>query len=178
MTGVPGERRFIMVTVCSTVRFLGQARVQVSMGRPGTNHLDLTGAFAPMEDASNNSNCWTARPSIPQLIGPYDIVAYFEVFKDDNTPGNINLLTQGVMTWEILYTSGKIGALNKTAKNMSPARVLQCSGALSQIDPITGKVSTSICDGVLAASIDGIDIVGVTGTAPPVHFPQVWSRVR
>ncbi len=177
MTNIPGERRFEQVTVCSTQRFLGQSRVQVSLGRPGDNHIELTGAFVPMENADNNSNCWTARPSIPQLIGPYDLVAYFEVFSQDpasglEIPGDISKLSQGQMTWEIAYFSGNIGGLNLTGKMLAP-NVLQCSGSSSHVDPTTGKTYTSDCAGLLWAKLSNASIVGISmipsaGTWTPV----------
>jgi hypothetical protein len=181
MTNIPGERRFLMVTVCSTVRFLGQSRVQVSVGRPGTNHTELTGAFVPLENADNNSNCWTAHPTIPQLIGPYDLVAYFEVFTQDGNgneiPGTINLLSQGQMTWEILYTKGKIGALPATIAALDKTDLLVCSGSFSRVDPQTGKTLMSDCAGMMWVKTASRSIVGVNMV--PTHADWLhWAPTR
>jgi hypothetical protein len=177
MTNIPGERRFEMVTVCSTTRFLGQSRIQVSIGRPGTNHSELTGAFAPLQNASNNSNCWTARPSVPQFTGPYDLVAYFEVFTMDannnEIPGTFDALSSGQMTWEIAYFAGKIGSLDATGKALFPL-VLQCSGSGSHTDPLTGITTSSDCGGLLWANLPNASIVGVS----MVPTAGIWTPLK
>jgi hypothetical protein len=165
MTNIPGERRYEMVTVCSTTRFLGQSRFQVSIGRPGTNHTELTGVAVPLQNASNDSNCWTARPSVPQFTGPYDLVAYFEVFTMDannnEIPGDVSKLSQGQMTWEIAYFAGKIGNLDAVGKALGDP-VLQCSGSEAHVDPKTGITYTSDCGGMLWAKLPNASIVGVS----------------
>jgi hypothetical protein len=165
MTNIPGERRFDMVTVCTTVRFLGQTRVQMSIGRAGTNHTELTGVMVPLANASDNSNCWTARPAVPQFSGPYDLVAYVEVFSQDannnEIPGIINSLSGGQLTWEIAYFPGNIGALAVTGKALG-SPVLECSGSGSHVDPLTGKTYTFDCAGLLWAKLPNTSIVGTS----------------
>lgn len=173
MTNIPGTRRFALVTVCSTVRFLGQTRLQVGIGRPGTNHVELTGVSVPLLNASNNSNCWTTHPSIPQLTGPYDLVAFFEVFSVDannvEIPGSFDALSDGQMTWEIAYYTGKIGNVLGSVGQLDKVNVLQCSGSLSHVDPFTGKTWVSDCAGLKWVQTANSSVVGVDMTPAPVQ---------
>ncbi len=179
LTDVPGTWRWEQITICPTTRFTGQAGVFASIGRPGTNNDELTGAKIPMLDSSNNSNCWTARPSPPQLSGSYDVVVNFTVYTDNGqTAGNIKNLTAGTATWEACGYPGKIGNVAQVAKPAS-GKVMQCSGSYSHTNPITGHVETQNCDGMLWAQFAGIDMIGIPG-APAADEGSwaIWKRIR
>lgn len=180
----PATTRWDMITVCPTVRFLGQTRVTMSIGRPGTNDSEMSGAEVPLEDSSNNSNCWTARPAIPQLIGAYDVVVKFAAYTTDASgqlaPGNLKNLTQGVATWEACYYQGKIGNVASTSKPVGQTDFFTCSGAYSHVDPQTGQTLKSDCAGIVWAKSAQHSVVGVewpysvSGNNPAAK----WSPAR
>ena len=93
---ISGNVRWDEVTVSETTQFAGTTGLTVSMGRPGTNNLEMTGTLVPLMVSSGDSNYWTARPSPAQLSGTYPIVLNFAV-----TSGNVNAATAGTLTWEI-----------------------------------------------------------------------------
>ena len=95
-TEIPSYMRWDQVTVSETTQFLGTTGLTVSMGRPGTNNYEMTGALVPLMVSGGDANFWTARPSPPQLTGLYSIVLNFAV-----TSGNVNAATAGVLTWEV-----------------------------------------------------------------------------
>jgi len=179
MTDIPGNRRWEQVTVCTTDRFLGQSRVTASMGRPGSNNSEMTGAAVSLENSSGNVNCWSARPSPPQFIGPYSVVINVKAYTQDasnfEVPGNIRMLTSGTLTWEACGYQGKIGNLASGSKALDNVPLLQCSGAFSHIDPATGKTYTSDCAGLLWAQFRGLSMVGVPMTPAGAG---TWTKLR
>jgi hypothetical protein len=95
-SAVSGNIRWDQVTVSETTQFAGTTGLTVSMGRPGTNNLELTGILVPLMVSSGDANYWTARPTPAQLTGTYPIVLNFAV-----TSGNVNAATAGTLTWEV-----------------------------------------------------------------------------
>lgn len=95
-TGMSGNVRWDQVMVSETTQFAGTTGLTVSMGRPGTNNSEMTGAQVPLMVSSGDGNFWSARPIPPQLTGAYSIVLNFGV-----TSGNVNAATAGVLTWEV-----------------------------------------------------------------------------
>ena len=94
-TGISGNVRWDQVMLSETTQFSGATGLTVSMGRPGTNNIEMTGAPVPLMVSSGDANFWSARPIPPQLTGTYSIVLNFAV-----TSGNVNATTAGVLTWE------------------------------------------------------------------------------
>jgi len=94
-TGVSGNVRWDHVTISETTQFAGTTGLTVSMGRPGTNNYEMTGAQFPLMVSSGDANSWTARPIPPQLTGTYTLVLNFAV-----ASGNVNAATAGSVTWE------------------------------------------------------------------------------
>ena len=93
--GVSGDVRWDEVTVSETTQFAGTTGLTVSMGRPGTNNLEMTGTLVPLMVSSGDTNYWTARPSPAQLTGTYPIVLNFAVTaatstrpRPEHSPGN------------------------------------------------------------------------------------------
>jgi hypothetical protein len=84
------------VTVSESTQFAGTTGLTVSMGRPGTNNHEMTGAQVPLMVSGGDANFWTARPIPPQLTGTYSIVLNFAV-----TSGTVNTATAGAVTWEV-----------------------------------------------------------------------------
>jgi hypothetical protein len=95
-TGISGNVRWDQVTISETTQFSGTTGLTASMGRPGTNNYEMTGALVPLMLSSGDTNFWTARPIPPQLTGTYSLVLNFSV-----TSGNVNAATAGVLTWEV-----------------------------------------------------------------------------
>lgn len=96
-TGISGNVRWDQVMVSETAQFAGTfAGLTVSMGRPGTNNYEMTGAQVALMASSGDANFWTSRPVPPQLTGTYSIVLNFAA-----TSGNVNAATAGVLTWEV-----------------------------------------------------------------------------
>ena len=95
-TGISGKVRWDQVMVSETTQFAGVTGLTVSMGRPGTNNSEMTGAQVPLMVSSGDANFWGARPIPPQLTGTYSIVLNFTV-----TSGNVNAATAGLLTWEV-----------------------------------------------------------------------------
>lgn len=95
-TGISGNLRWDHVQVSETTQFSGTTGLTVSMGRPGTNNYEMTGALVPLMVSSGDANFWSARPIPPQLTGTYSVVLNFAV-----TSGNVNAATAGVLTWEV-----------------------------------------------------------------------------
>ena len=95
-TGISGNVRWDQVTVSETTQFAGTTGLTVSMGRPGTNNHEMTGAQVPLMVSGGDANFWTARPIPPQLTGTYSIVLNFAV-----TSGTVNTATAGAVTWEV-----------------------------------------------------------------------------
>ncbi len=95
-TGVSGSVRWEQVTLSETTQFAGATGLRVSMGRPGSNHSEMTGTQFPLTVSSGDANFWTTRPIPPQLTSTYSIVLNFAV-----TSGNVNKVTAGVLTWEL-----------------------------------------------------------------------------
>jgi len=187
MSNLPGETRWEQVTICATERFLGQTKVTASMGRPGTNNIEMTGVEVPMENSSGNYNCWTARPAVPQFIGPYDIALNVKVYTAVDgalLPGKINMLTTGSLTWEACRYPGKIGNLDIAGKLIERFKVLQCSGSGAGIDPQTGAKTSWNCDGLIWAKYlrsDGSLLSFVGAPTPAVGTPAVlttWTPVQ
>jgi hypothetical protein len=188
MSNIPGTRRWEQIQLCATTRFLGQGRVTASMGRPGpSNNYEMTGTEAQMENSSENTNCWTAHPGVPQFEGPYSEVINVKAYTTGNggeVPGKINALTTGMLTWEACGYEGKIGALNLAGKTLERFKVLQCSGSGSGIDPLTGKQVGWDCAGLLWAKYllqDGLTLSFI-GVRDPFNFtPSAkvsWTPVR
>jgi hypothetical protein len=95
-TGISGNVRWDQVTISETTQFSGATGLTVSMGRPGTNNYEMTGALVPLMVSGGDTNFWMARPIPPQLTSTYSIVLNFAV-----TSGNVNTATAGVLTWEV-----------------------------------------------------------------------------
>lgn len=95
-TEISGNVRWDQVMVSETTQFAGTTGLTVSMGRPGTNNSEMTGAQVPLMISSGNANFWSARPIPPQLTSTYSIVLNFAV-----TSGNVNAATAGSLTWEV-----------------------------------------------------------------------------
>jgi hypothetical protein len=95
-TGISGNVRWDQVMVSETTQFAGTTGLTVSMGRPGTNNSEMTGAQVPLMVSSGDANFWSARPIPPQLTGTYSIVLNFTV-----TSGNVKAATAGLLTWEV-----------------------------------------------------------------------------
>ncbi len=95
-TGISGNVRWDQVTVSESTQFAGTTGLTVSMGRPGTNNHEMTGAQVPLMVSGGDANFWTARPIPPQLTGTYSIVLNFAV-----TSGTVNTATAGAVTWEV-----------------------------------------------------------------------------
>src|ERR1035437_150554 len=95
-TGISGKVRWDQVMVSETTQFAGATGFTVSMGRPGTNNSEMTGAQVPLMVSSGDANFWSARPIPPQLTGTYSIVLNFTV-----TSGNVKAATAGLLTWEV-----------------------------------------------------------------------------
>ncbi len=175
---IPGNWRYDQITICATERFLGQTSVTASMGRPGQNDIEMTGAEVPLND-STTPTCWTARPIPPQFNGPYSIVVNFKAYTSVNgvlVPGKINSLTGGVLAWEVCGYPGKIGDLSASAKIANP-QVLECSGSESHVDPVSGKTITSDCAGLLWAKLPSLSIVG-TRMTPPLVAGRTWAPIQ
>ncbi len=180
---MPGNWRWEQITICPTTRFLGQPSVTASIGRPGVNNTEMTGAAVPMLDSSNNDNCWTARPSPPQLIGAYDVVVNFHAYSVDSTntqiDGDLSKLSSGVASWEACGYPGKLGVVALGSQTVGGAgQLLRCSGAYSQTDPDTGKTITGYnCGGLFMAIVGGIPIVGPN--MKPAQNPRLtWTRIK
>ena len=101
-TGISGNVRWDQVTVSETTQFSGTTGLTVSLGRPGTNNYEMTGAQVPLMVSSGDANFWTARPTPAQLTGTYSLVLNFAV-----TSGNVNAATAGVLTWEVCGYSAR-----------------------------------------------------------------------
>ncbi len=181
LTDVPGNWRWDQVTICPTQRFLGQTRVTASMGRPGTNNIEMTGVEVPL-DNQNTSYCWTARPAPPTFTGPYEVAINFKAYSMDvehkEIPGDISKLTGGEVTWEACGYPGRIGNLIGTAKVIETVPLLQCSGAYSHVDPLTGKNIIQDCAGLLWAQFNGLSIVGMSMPGAFAGPNMVWKRIR
>jgi hypothetical protein len=95
-TGVSGNVRWDHVTISETTQFAGTTGLTVSMGRPGTNNYEMTGAQIPLMVSGGDANSWTSRPIPPQLTGTYSIVLNFAV-----ASGNVNAATAGSVSWEV-----------------------------------------------------------------------------
>ncbi len=95
-TGVLGSTRWDHVLVSETTQFTGTTGLTVSMGRPGANDMEMTGALVPLMVSSGDANYLAARPIPPQLSGTYSIVLNFAV-----SSGNVNAATAGSLTWEV-----------------------------------------------------------------------------
>ncbi len=186
MSNLKGSQRWEQVQICITERFLGQTRVSASMGRPGTNHNEMTGTDVPMADSSGNAYCWSSRPVPGQFIGPYSVVMAFNTWTVDpdtkqEIPGDLSKLTTGEVTWEACGYDGLIGNINLDGQTTKPL-VLQCSGADSHIDPLTGKTYVADCGGLLWAKLPGISVLGILttaiGTPTPPDSNQHWKPIR
>jgi hypothetical protein len=94
-TEISGNVRWDHVTISETTQFAGTTGLTVSMGRPGTNNNEMTGAQIPLMVSSGDGNSWTSRPIPPQLTGTYSLVLNFAV-----ASGNVNAATAGSLTWE------------------------------------------------------------------------------
>ncbi len=178
MSNVSGSQRWDQVTICPTDRFLGQTRVTASMGRPGTNNLEMTGVEVPLEP-QGTSSCWTARPAPPQFAGPYEVAINVKAYTRDSsgteTPGNISMLTGGSITWEACGYPGAIGNIAMGSVAAGSVPLLQCSGAFSHVDPQTGKTYKSDCAGILWAQFTGLSMVGI----PYIPSgPGTWTRIK
>jgi hypothetical protein len=94
LTGISGNVRWDQVLVSPVTAFTGGAATlpTVSMGRPGTNNSEMTGALVPV---GSGSAPWTARPIPPQLTGTYGLVLNFSV-----ATGVLNTFTAGALYWE------------------------------------------------------------------------------
>ncbi len=101
-TGISGNVRWDQVTVSETTQFTGTTGLTVSVGRPGTNNQEMTGAQVPLMVSGGDANFWTARPIPPQLSGTYSIVLNFAV-----TSGTVNTATAGAVTWELCGYSAR-----------------------------------------------------------------------
>jgi hypothetical protein len=95
-TGTSGNVRWDQVLVSETTQFAGATGLTVSMGRPGTNDSEMTGAQLPLMVSSGDANFWSTRPIPPQLTSTYSIVLNFSV-----TSGNVSAATAGLLTWEV-----------------------------------------------------------------------------
>ena len=95
-TGISGNVRWDQVLVSETTQFAGTTGLTVSMGRPGTNDTEMTGAQVPLMVSSGDANFWSARPIPPQLTSTYSVVLNFAV-----SSGNVNAATAGLLTWEL-----------------------------------------------------------------------------
>jgi len=183
MSNLPGSQRWEQIQMCITDRFLGQTRVTASMGRPGTNHNEMTGADVPMADSSGNAVCWTSRPTPGQFIGPYSVVIAINAWSKDPVTGaeiigDLSKLTSGSLTWEACGYQGIIGNLNVAGQSTKPV-VMQCSGSDSHIDPVTGKTYIADCTGMLWAKLPGLSILGVladVGPRDPASH-QIWRPI-
>ncbi len=184
MNNIAGNWRWDQIQMCITDRFLGQTRVTAGMGRPGTAHNEMTATDVPMADSSGNAVCWTSRPTPPQFIGPYSIVIALNAFSKDpvsgaEIPGDLSKLTSGSLTWEACGYPGIVGNLNVAGQNTKPL-VLQCSGADSHIDPLTGKTYVADCTGMLWVKLPGVSVLGVLSVGSGVRDPasnQVWRPI-
>jgi len=85
---------YFKVTFENITRFLGHTTLQASMGRPGTNHDELIGAYFDL--TSPDGYFWQATPGSPQLHDYYDIVVYLK-----STGSPINNATTGKLGWQI-----------------------------------------------------------------------------
>jgi malectin (di-glucose binding ER protein) len=185
MSAVPANFWWDHVTVCETTRFLGRSALAlaVSMGRPGTDDIELTGAPVQLEQSSGNANCWSTRPIQPAHVGPYDIVLNFTATITDPNgtaqipapPPGVSNLTDGLLTWEACGYNSLIGAppapLVPAAKL---AAVQQCAGSGGKGSDCTGLVWAAITKG------DGstLSVMGAPAP-PPVATPGVtWSAVK
>jgi hypothetical protein len=95
-TGISGNVRWDQVAISETTQFAGTTGLTVSMGRPGSNNHEMTGAQVPLMISSGDANFWSSRPIPPQLTGTYSIVLNFAV-----TSGTVNTATDGAVTWEV-----------------------------------------------------------------------------
>ena len=91
---MPGDFLYFKVSFELVSRFLGHTTLQGSMGRPGTNHDELIGAYFDL--TSPDGYFWQATPGSPQLHDFYDIVVYL---KSTGTP--IINTTTGQLNWKI-----------------------------------------------------------------------------
>lgn len=94
LTGISGNVRWDQVLVSPAAAFTGGTATlpTVSMGRPGANNSEMTGALVPV---GSGSVPWTARPIPPQLTGTYGLVLNFSV-----ATGVLNTFTAGALYWE------------------------------------------------------------------------------
>jgi hypothetical protein len=105
---VPANTRWEQITVCETTKFAGRniVTITVAMRQPatpiGTPYAALMAM--PLGQSSNNIGCWNARPAPFVSWGPYSVVLNFTA-----SPGTLNLLTDGLLTWEVCRYPGLIG---------------------------------------------------------------------
>ncbi len=169
---VDASVRWDQITIAETEKFLPAVGLSVSMGRPGTNHIEMTGAGVPLGESSNNATPWTARPNPPQLTGAYAVVLNFQT--TDNHL--LQELTAGSVYWEAC--GYRVGPMAPAPAHL--ASVKSCSGSGSTTDPVTGKVTTWDCSGLWGASIvlpDGsaLPLVGVASPGSERLPGTVWS---
>jgi hypothetical protein len=191
---LPANWRYEQITLCETERFLGQSIVTASMGRPGSDNIELSGAVVPLGVSANNSNCWQARPIAPQFTGPYSIVVNLAAQTLDAltgvvTPGDITKLSSGVLTWEVCGYKALIGDPSVIGvPKVGALKVCSGSGLSFDVngkpvyDPKTGLQMTWDCAGMYQAQIVRADgsILPVMGpqSVPPASAALVWSDVK
>lgn len=138
----------------------------VSMGRPGTNHLEMTGAPVPLGVSSQLAAAWTGRPNPPQLSGQYSVVLDFEV----PAGHTVSELAGGSVHWEACgYRIGS-GVAPAAARLGS---VQSCSGSGNSIGGGTWN-----CAGAFRASIqlaDGTSLSLVGVDMPNPEGPGHWT---
>jgi hypothetical protein len=105
LSAVPANTRWEQIILCETTRFMGRNTLDltVAMRRAGTTD-GMMGAAMPLMVSGNNTGCSSARPAPSQFTGPYSVVLNFST-----SPGTLNLLTDGLLTWEVCHYSGLIG---------------------------------------------------------------------
>ena len=103
-TGISGNVRWDQLKLSETTQFASSTAtaLTVSVGRPGTNDSEMTGAQIPLMASSGDANFWSARPSPPQLTSTYSIVLNFA-----STGDNVNAFSAGVLDWELCGYAGR-----------------------------------------------------------------------
>jgi len=135
LASVPGDFRFDHIMVGQSVPFVGIPDLTVSMGRPGSNNYELTGALVPL--AAGYVGPWYARPIPPQYSGTYSAVLNFA---SGPSVLPLNALTAGSLSWEVCgysmvpFTAAlRLGSVKVCSGSAAPGE--SCSG-LYQINVI------------------------------------------
>jgi hypothetical protein len=188
-----GDFRIHHVMVAEHSQFVGLSDLTVSMGRPGTNDSELTGALVPLGLSSgDDGNSWVGRPIPPQLTGTYSVVVNF------STAGLLTSLTAGSLRWEVCgFMAPSVTTAQATGVGVFPPKggnpgyglILLPDGSWCSVLPRVASLQVCQgagpgydCAGLYQASVirsDGstLNIVGPSYT-PAQSDKVVWVPVQ